>query len=1114
MKKKVELIIGQGVNQISLDLTENSISIALQYSIDDIRSIDKKNSNYSKTITLPGTKKNNNAFGSLFDVNSTFDEYNPNLKTPARIVVDSSPVLEGYLQLTKVNKMNNVDLQGNKISYEVVVFDDSVDFIQTLGDSVLSDLDLSSYTHILNQINVENAWNNHTYQDLYQYPLMDKITRGYDIGDFKPAIYHKGILLEIAKQAGYSLEGSFMITNENGIGPDLRYEKEIIMWDGDSPLISDTEANKREFRAGLANDVISYDQLIIALPRTLDSGLLRRNANYNEIVTLPNFDNSGTYTFDNPGSLGLYGKWTSANKGTVDFKSAVRSEVSFTGRGIPSRGGNQIQVFAYIRATLKTNLQGTVGSEIEEIDMCPVLTSYDPSLPATTVTISLDSSFKFPNIELEVGEEVFLTYEIISSPSSTNPIGGGINQISYEIDLNFGIGSPNYVTNDVLLNWDLKKVMSNGDLSYFKNNIVKDDNITADDEIFLTSYLPKEFKQKDILSDIIRRYNVYVTKHPTKDKTLILESRDDFYKDDVTLLDWTQKKDYSSEDKISFLTELQNKEILFTYKEDNSATDANGDKRNETYFGSTGDIYGQKKVSFENDFVQGIQKIESFFSSAPLIYRGTIDTKNYVVVPAVSSEQSKRNPVLCYWGGLKDVKNKDGDSEVLFIEWNSLIPAIPYSTYPYAGHWDDPYDPTIDIHYGETSYEYYGSLLNSVTDNNLYNNYWKNYIEQISNGKLVTSKFYLNETDINFIKDNLNSRIFIKDSYYVINKITDYKPLEDGLTTVELLRIEKGSTFDPEITQVDNIPFYTTFTTTDQTQTVLNDSRNGPYRSNITNNTSSNNVLMLGQRNYIGSGTTAVVNGTDNFIGSGSSGVNIQGNNNSVAGGVENVTIVGDNQEVLESNISIINGTILSLENPLSGLWERGTGTDSIVLVNSVAPNTTLGGNGSVVTGVQNSIGENSDYASIFGGAGNSINITSPVANSDGSSIVGGEGNFINGRISSIVGGANNSIDSSSTSGTSFIGGGANNSITNDFSSIIGGSTNQISGVYSSIIGGNNITGTQDNTVYVPKLVVTETYIPTGSTDTNGIVGEISYDGSFVYVKTASGWLRSTLSTF
>ena len=70
--KRVELIIGSGTNQISLDLTPNAIGIALQYSIDDIRNIEKKNSNYSKNITLPGTKINNDAFGNLFDVNSRF----------------------------------------------------------------------------------------------------------------------------------------------------------------------------------------------------------------------------------------------------------------------------------------------------------------------------------------------------------------------------------------------------------------------------------------------------------------------------------------------------------------------------------------------------------------------------------------------------------------------------------------------------------------------------------------------------------------------------------------------------------------------------------------------------------------------------------------------------------------------------------------------------------------------------------------------------------------------------------------------------------------------------------------------------------------------------------
>ena len=200
--KKVEVIIGQGTEQISLDLNTDSISIALQYSIDDIRNIDKKNSNYSKTITLPGTKKNNKSFGNLFDVNSDFTQYDPNKKIDARIVVDSSPVLEGYIQLTKVNKMNNADLQGNLISYEVIVFDDSVEFIQTLGDKVLTDLDLSDYNHLLTQTSIENAWYNHTYTDLYQYPLLDKNTRGYVTEDFKPCVYHKGLLLEIAKQAG------------------------------------------------------------------------------------------------------------------------------------------------------------------------------------------------------------------------------------------------------------------------------------------------------------------------------------------------------------------------------------------------------------------------------------------------------------------------------------------------------------------------------------------------------------------------------------------------------------------------------------------------------------------------------------------------------------------------------------------------------------------------------------------------------------------------------------------------------------------------------------------------------------------------------------------------
>jgi hypothetical protein len=40
-------------------------------------------------------------------------------------------------------------------------------------------------------------------------------------------------------------------------------------------------------------------------------------------------------------------------------------------------------------------------------------------------------------------------------------------------------------------------------------------------------------------------------------------------------------------------------------------------------------------------------------------------------------------------------------------------------------------------------------------------------------------------------------------------------------------------------------------------------------------------------------------------------------------------------------------------------------------------------------------------------------------------------------------------------------------------------------------------------------------YIPTSSSDTNGKLGEVSWDTGYIYVKTAAGtWKRATLSSF
>jgi hypothetical protein len=39
-------------------------------------------------------------------------------------------------------------------------------------------------------------------------------------------------------------------------------------------------------------------------------------------------------------------------------------------------------------------------------------------------------------------------------------------------------------------------------------------------------------------------------------------------------------------------------------------------------------------------------------------------------------------------------------------------------------------------------------------------------------------------------------------------------------------------------------------------------------------------------------------------------------------------------------------------------------------------------------------------------------------------------------------------------------------------------------------------------------------YTPTSSADTNGNTGDFSWDDNYLYVKTTSGWKRTTLSTF
>ena len=127
------ILVGGTYVTNTLDVNTD-ISFGVTYQIDDIRNPEKRNNSHSKTIVLPGTKNNNKLLGNLFDVNSDFTFFNPNIRIGAKIVVDYVTILEGYLQLLSIDKDCSTDAEGNSIQYNVVIFNDNVNIIKEIGE--------------------------------------------------------------------------------------------------------------------------------------------------------------------------------------------------------------------------------------------------------------------------------------------------------------------------------------------------------------------------------------------------------------------------------------------------------------------------------------------------------------------------------------------------------------------------------------------------------------------------------------------------------------------------------------------------------------------------------------------------------------------------------------------------------------------------------------------------------------------------------------------------------------------------------------------------------------------------------------------------------------------
>ena len=284
-----------------LDILQNP-NIFITRSIADIREPESRESEWSKTIEIPGTSANNKIFSHLFEVEQTVygTSFNPNIKADCIIYADGVEQLRGFLRLLSIK----VD-DSTHITYEVTCHGQSADFFTTIAERKLNQLDFSEYNHTLSSGNIIDSWSNQIYKngspqsfaygDGYMYAMIDKghptNISIWDASQFTPSLYAKTVVDKIFTNAG------FTYTNDSFFNSD-RFKRLVI------PAPSSLTANaatleSRRFKASRTTTAQSLDlNSIIIFQNDSTSGNYDNGNNYNNTTGQYTAPVGGNYVFD------------------------------------------------------------------------------------------------------------------------------------------------------------------------------------------------------------------------------------------------------------------------------------------------------------------------------------------------------------------------------------------------------------------------------------------------------------------------------------------------------------------------------------------------------------------------------------------------------------------------------------------------------------------------------------------------------------------------------------------------------------------------------------------------------------------------------------------------
>ena len=722
------------VDGVFIDLYEQD-PIKLTYSIEDITNTETK-SVFSRQFRVPATTHNFEFFSTAFEINGL--DFDVTQKYEGIILDNGSEIIRGQFRMTKIYRSEKT----GKIDYECLFLGETRSFGSVLGDKMIANLDFTEYSHTLAMAQVINSW-----QAYPEGALTDGIFDGdilYPLVDFGN-VYNETTgaptATDISGKPSTGTTGDHFTENNQGL-PANRFKPMIrarVVWDKIFETAGYTYTSNfidSELFTKLYISCWGNEPSRVVQTDAIGTWRARRNASTFApgIIVYQQIEAGAGLGYNN--TTGIYTVPTSVNGIPVTPSSVFNFGYSIEGGFGPDQFEAQD---AQITGRVVHNSGG-------------VITYYD-SETATSGAGAGSSNYYFGssgiNITVSPGDQVYV--EIVED----SPLG----QFS-------------------------------ATTGYFRCN-------SAVDGVQIVNQIKNDYKQIDFIKDIITKFRLVMSPNKLDRNNFIIEPWKDYIASG-DYFDWTKKVDLNKDFVIEPLFFTQTEEIDFMDREDK-------DYLNDLNLNEFGEVFGMLKVDSQNELLKGKRNVTTKIPPTPItqINPGGYSGGESFIIPQIYAVEPGSNPNyilqkipmsphtrLLFYNGLQDTNL----SSVWYDELNNT-----YTDYPMVSFYENFPNSIADLNLNwqiETGYAYEYTGFNPLLGQSAYQEYWSQYIESLYSkwGRRVTVYVEISSEDLReFSFDDL---IFIKDTYYYVEKIYDAPIGQDTLVKVDLIKIERAVNLD------------------------------------------------------------------------------------------------------------------------------------------------------------------------------------------------------------------------------------------------------------------------------------------------------------------------------